>query len=155
MQIDEHAPAIAVSETFVAADPDLVWDTLSDLASWPAWMPGVERIQLQSPLAVGATFTWRASRANLQSRFTTVERPTGLAWTGRTTGIRAVHAWTLEPRDGGTAVHTEESWGGLLPCLLRRPMRKALTKALDDGVAALGREAERRARSLPAAPRVA
>ena len=92
-------------------------------------------------------FRWKAGRATITSTLRQVERPRVLAWTGKATGIDAVHVWRLEPRDGGTFVQTEESWQGLLVRLLSGPMRKSLQKAVDGGLEHLKAEAERRARS--------
>ena len=68
-------------------------------------------------------------------------------WTGRTLGVAAVHVWQIDGQGDGTRVVTEESWAGFLARLLRGPMRKALRKALDEGLPALREEAERRGRS--------
>ena len=62
-------------------------------------------------------------------------------------GIDAVHVWTIEPRGPTTTrVHTEESWTGLLPRVLRKMMHNSLKKSLDEGLPAIKAEAERRAR---------
>src|SRR2546429_8272312 len=39
-------------------------------------------------------------------------RPRRIVWGGPAQGIVAVHVWTLEPREDGVLVHTEESWEG-------------------------------------------
>jgi hypothetical protein len=63
-------------------------------------------------------------------------------------GIKAIHVWSFAPRaEGGTHVETTESWTGLPPRLLPGPMGKTLKKALDDFVAAVKAESERRARA--------
>jgi hypothetical protein len=62
-----------------------------------------------------------------------------------TLGIRAIHFWWLEPRDGGTFVRTEESYEGLVARLLRRSLQRALDGALENGLRSLKREVERRA----------
>ena len=62
-------------------------------------------------------------------------------------GMDAVHAWSIEPLGPTTTrVHTEESWNGLLPRVLRKMMHKSLAKSLDEGLPAIKAEAERRAR---------
>jgi hypothetical protein len=62
-----------------------------------------------------------------------------------TLGIRAIHFWWLEPRDGGTFVRTEESYEGLVARLLRRSLQRALDGARENGLRSLKREVERRA----------
>lgn len=70
-----------------------------------------------------------------------------VAWRGRTLGITALHIWRIENQRDGTRVFTEESWTGPLARVLRSSMTKTVRKALDDGLPALKREAEDRARA--------
>ncbi len=149
MEVDHSAPVCESGEIMVGAPPESVWDTLTDLASWPRWMPGVGTMRVDEPLRVGTTFEWRAGPATIRSEIVESDRPHGVAWKGRTLGITAVHVWRMERQGGDTRVFTEESWGGALPRLLRAPMAKTVRKALDDGLPALKAEAERRARSAP------
>jgi len=39
------------------ADPERLWRRWADMASWPQWNAGIERIEVDGPLAVGTTFT--------------------------------------------------------------------------------------------------
>jgi hypothetical protein len=68
-----------------------------------------------------------------------------IAWSGKTLGIKAIHFWHLEPRNGSTFVRTEESYEGLVTRLFRGPIQKTLDKALADGLQYLKTEVERRA----------
>lgn len=144
MEIDPDAPAIASSEIEVAAPPEVVWDTLADFERWPRWNSEVKSLSIVGPVAEGTRFKWKTGPLSITSDLREVRRPSLIAWTGHAFGIDAVHVWRFEPRDAGTLVHTEESWSGWLPRALRRPMRKALQKGLDDGMPALKVEAERR-----------
>ena len=145
MDVDRDAPAVARSEAEIEADPETVWDVLTDFEDWPGWNPGVKSVRLEGAPKEGTVFRWKAGRATITSTLRQLERPRLLAWTGKTTGIGAVHVWSLEPRDGGTLARTQESWDGLLVRLLRGSMQKNLQKAMDDGVRYLKAEAERRA----------
>jgi uncharacterized protein YndB with AHSA1/START domain len=147
VEIDRDAPAVARAETKIAADPETVWEILTGFESWPSWNPDVSSVALDGDVAEGTVFRWKTGRATITSTLRQVERSHVVAWTGKTTGIDAVHVWRLEPRDGGTLVQTEESWQGLLVRLLSGPMRKSLQKAVDGGLEHLKAEAERRARS--------
>jgi uncharacterized protein YndB with AHSA1/START domain len=40
-----------------AASPADVWRHWSDMAAWPAWNAGIERIEIDGPFEVGTTFT--------------------------------------------------------------------------------------------------
>jgi uncharacterized protein YndB with AHSA1/START domain len=146
VEVDRDAPAIARAEAEIAADPETVWEILTGFEAWPSWNPDVASVALDGDVAEGTVFRWKTGRATITSTLRQVERPRAVAWTGRTTGIDAVHVWRLEPRDGGTLVRTEESWQGLLVRLLTGPMRKSLQKAVDGGLQHLKAEAERRAR---------
>jgi hypothetical protein len=58
--------------------------------------------------------------------------------------IKAKHLYRLEPRNGATLVHTEESYEGGVTRLLRGSLQKTLDKALPDGLRYLKAETERR-----------
>jgi len=145
MDVDRAAPVIARADLDVAAPADVVWDTLTDLATWPQWNTGVRSVSADGPFVVGTAFRWRAGPATVASDVLDAVPGESAAWSGRVTGIHAVHVWRFTPTaEGGTHVQSQESWTGLLPRLLRAPMRRTLQKALADGVVALKAEAERR-----------
>ncbi|MCB9915030.1 MAG: SRPBCC family protein [Planctomycetes bacterium] len=148
-ELERHAraPVRASARAHVAAPPDVVWSTLADVASWPTWNGAVARAALDGALAVGATFRWKAGGLSIRSRLLEVARPGALSWCGRSLGLRAVHRTRFEPDAGGTLVTVEESFDGLLPRLLRGPSRRALERAVQDGLASLKAESERRVRT--------
>jgi hypothetical protein len=74
-----------------------------------------------------------------------VDPPREIGWTGKTIGIKAVHVFRLEPKEGGTLVRSEESWEGLIANLLKGYSRKTLDKAIKNVLSHLKTEAERRA----------
>ena len=90
--------------------------------------------RLAGPLALGTTFRWRAGRWTINSTLQRVEPPLLLGWIGKMPGISAVHIYRLEAAEVGTRVHTEESWAGWLPRLLRGPMHASLQGALERGL---------------------
>jgi len=145
MKANERAPVIASGENEVAADPEVVWDVMTAIDSWPDWNPDVKSASLEGELAPGSKFSWKAGPGTITSKIQQVERLRTLAWTGRSLGINAVHVWRLEPRDGKTVVRTEESWEGPLVRIFRGPMQKMLQRAIDAGLRHLKAEAERRA----------
>jgi uncharacterized protein YndB with AHSA1/START domain len=151
MQINTNAPAVASSEIWVAAPPELVWDVVADFRRWPEWNSDVKSMSVDGPVAPGTTFRWKAGPGTLTSTVQKIDRPTAIGWTGTTMGIRAVHVWRFEPREHGTVVHTVESWDGLLARLLRGRMQRTLQRSLDDALARLKVEAERRAAQRRAA----
>jgi uncharacterized protein YndB with AHSA1/START domain len=140
-----EAPVRSKRAIDIAAPPDIVWDVLTQLDRWPQWNPDVKSMAFDGPLAPGSEFRWKAGPGTIVSTLEQVEPPHFVRWRGRTMSIRAIHEWRLEPKDGGTAVETEESFYGLLARLLGRPIQKTLDKSLSDGLEHLKREAERRA----------
>ena len=146
MEIHRSAPATASSEIEVAAPPEVAWEALTDFERWPQWNPDVKSMSIDGPVSPGTTFKWKSGPLSITSTLREVERPRTVGWTGKALGIKAVHVWRFESRDGGTLVHTEESWEGPLPRLLARRMQKTLQDGIDGSMAHLKAEAERRSR---------
>jgi uncharacterized protein YndB with AHSA1/START domain len=147
VEINAAAPAVARGEIEVAAAPEIVWHVLTDIANWPSWIPDVESATLDGPLAPGTQFRWKAGPWRITSTLQSVEPPQRIEWTGTTFGIKAIHVYELEQRDGTTTVRSAESWDGLLVRLLRGSMTKSVQKAIDSGLRHLEIEAERQAKA--------
>ncbi|MDQ2984212.1 MAG: SRPBCC family protein [Actinomycetota bacterium] len=145
VEINEKAPVKCAGEIEIAAPPEIVWDVLTAINDWPSWNPHVKSASLQGGLEPGSEFRWKAGPSKIVSTLQQVEPPRLLAWTGKTMGIKAVHVWRLEPRNGSTLVRAEESFDGLLARVLRAPLQKMLDKSLQEGLQHLKAEAERRA----------
>jgi hypothetical protein len=143
--INDRAPVVGASEIEIAADPALVWEVLTSFEQWPSWSRDVRSMSMHGAVAAGSTFRWKAGPGTITSTIARVEPPRLIAWTGRTFGIRAIHVYRLEPRDGTTFVRTKESYEGLVARILRRPLKTTLDRALADGLRDLKAESERRA----------
>ena len=144
MEVNKSAPAIATGEIEIRATPEVVWDVLADIDSWPSWNPDVKEANLMGGLRESSVFRWKAGPGTITSTLEKVDRPREIGWRGKTMGINAVHVYKLEPHAEGTKVHTEESFDGVIVGLLKRSMRKTLQKGIDGGLASLKKEAERR-----------
>ena len=151
MDINQNAPVIAHEQVQVAADIQTVWDVLTDIEHWPAWNKAVRSMSLHGPVRPGTTFDWKAGPGTIKSRIAEVDAPNRIVWTGVTLGTRAVDAFRFEASDGGTLVHEDESWEGLLARLFRSRMERTLRDSLRDGLRALKAEAERRESAARAA----
>ncbi len=145
MEINQTAPVTATDGTHIDAPVEMTWHILADIENWPQWNPAVSRVDLATPIVQDSEFRWKADGTTINSRMEEILPPHRLVWSGRTLGIRAVHVWKFETRDGGTYVTTEESFEGLVARLLARPLRKMLSKSLRQGLSALKAEAERQA----------
>jgi uncharacterized protein YndB with AHSA1/START domain len=141
--IDRDSPVVSTAELEIDAPIERVWAVLTEIEQWPAWNPDVKSVSLDGPFAEGTTFRWKAGPGTITSLVEHIERPHVVAWSGRTLGIRAVHVWRLESRDGGTLARTEESYDGLVARVLRRSLQKTLDGALADGADYLKAEAEK------------
>jgi uncharacterized protein YndB with AHSA1/START domain len=144
--INEQAPVVGASEIEIGASPEAVWDVLTSFERWPSWNPDVKSMSVEGPVEPGTVFRWKAGPGTVESTIQRVEPPRLIAWTGKTLGIKAIHFWHLEPRNGGTFVRTEESYEGLVTRLFRGPLQKTLDRALADGLQHLKTEVERRVR---------
>lgn len=135
MEIDQHAPMIARSETQIAAPVEKVWALLTNIDGWPAWQPGISAAKLEGGLAQGSIFRWKANGLSIVSTIRELEPERHIGWTGDSLGMKAVHLWHLEPRDQGTHVSVEESLSGWFPRLLKpfmpRFLEKSMAKSLD------------------------
>ncbi len=148
IEINAHAPIILSAEIEIDAPPELVWEVLSAIESWPSWNPEVKEATLDGDLAAGTLFRWKAGPSSLTSTLATVDRPSRIAWTGQSLGLSAIHVYNLEPRDGHTLVRTAESVQGIPARLLRGTLKKRMGTATDLGLQALKTETEQRVADL-------
>jgi uncharacterized protein YndB with AHSA1/START domain len=144
LEVNKNAPVVGADEIEIVASPQSVWDALTDFEHWPSWNPDVKSMSVQGGLATGSVFRWKAGPAKITSTIQRLEPPKLIGWTGATFGIKAKHVYRLEPRNGATLVHTEESYEGGVTRLLRGSLQKTLDKALSDGLRYLKAETERR-----------
>ncbi len=142
MEINRNAPATAEGELQIAADPQTVYAVISAIDQWPSWNPDVRSVTLEGPLQPGTVFRWKSGPSSLTSTMQVVDPPRELTWTGTTMGIKAVHVFRFEARDGGTLARSEESWEGLLASLLKGYSRRTLDKEIRSVLSRLKAEAE-------------
>jgi uncharacterized protein YndB with AHSA1/START domain len=142
--INRAAPVLGASETEIAADPVVVWDVLSGIRRWPEWNPDVKSVSMSGPVSAGSEFRWKAGPGTITSTLEHVEPPCRIAWSGKAFGLRALHVYALESRNGRTLVRTEESYDGLMALVFRSRLKKTLECALESGLRHLKAEAERR-----------
>lgn len=145
MDINRAAPATAAGETQIDADPQTVFSVIADIDEWPSWNADVKSAKLDGPVRPGTVFRWRSGPSRLVSTLRVVEPPNEIAWTGKTMGIKAIHVFRFEPKDGGTLARSEESWEGLIASLLQGFSRKTVDTAIHSVLSQLKTEAERRA----------
>jgi uncharacterized protein YndB with AHSA1/START domain len=113
---------VGASEIEIGATPEAVWEVLTSFERWPSWNADVKSMSVEGPVASGTVFRWKAGPGTIPSTIRRVEPPRLIAWSGKTLGIKAIHFWHLEPRNGSTFVRTEESYEGLVTRLFRGPI---------------------------------
>jgi uncharacterized protein YndB with AHSA1/START domain len=132
--IADDAPVVSSVELEIDAPIDTVWRVLTAIGDWPTWNPDVTSVSIEGAAVEGASFQWKAGPGTIRSSILRVDQPRLITWSGKTLGIRAIHTWRLEQRNGATLVRTEESYEGLVARVLRRSLQKTLDRALADGV---------------------
>ncbi|AXV37819.1 MAG: polyketide cyclase [Methanobacterium sp. BRmetb2] len=142
IKINEDAPVIARSKIEINAEPERVWNLLSDINNWSKWNPDIETTSLKGNLEKGTGFRWKTSSGTITSTLQLVDPPEILAWTGKIMSIKAIHIYQLESENSETLVKTEESWEGLLARILRGTLQKQLQKSIDAGLQYLKTAAE-------------
>lgn len=147
LDIDGDAPVVARAEADVQAPPERIFGLIADVASWPRWNPDVRAASIDGPFVHGSRFRWKAGPGSITSTVEHVEFPRRIVWTGRTTGIRAIHVYELVPHDARTTVISRESWDGLLVRILRKTLERTLRRSLEAGLRHLAEEALRSGRS--------
>ena len=108
----------------VPASPEVVWEALIDLPRWPVrdrYIRWVRPIGEPPPgdgrwWALGRRYREQVRRGPFVPVFnlTVVEVDKGrrVAWTARYLWVDAVHAWEVEPTEGGARLTSEESFIG-------------------------------------------
>jgi len=145
----EHSLEAAVSA-------DAVWELYADPTSWPSWDSGVERVELDGPLATGVTgrFTPRGAEA---LPFTVIQAEANRGFTDEFAFpgavLRGTH--TITPLGGGRTriTHRMELTGPDAEQLAPELM-PGITDDIPLTVAALALAAAAAQRSAPAAPPV-
>jgi uncharacterized protein YndB with AHSA1/START domain len=113
----ERAVVHVRNELEMPAPAESVWAWLVRAKLWPTWYPNSQNVMIEggaSDLKPGSRFRWKTFGVTLNSRveeFLPAER---LAWSARSPGVAAYHAWVIESRPSGCYVLTEESQNGLM-----------------------------------------
>ena len=143
MDINTAAPVVTRDEILIDAPIETIWSVQTDVAAWPSWQPDVDGATSDGPLKVGSVFRWQTAGLDITSTVEEVDPPRRIAWGGPAQGIVAVHVWSLEPRDDGVLVRTEESWEGEPVDAQVETLQSALDGSLRAWLGNLKRAAER------------
>ena len=98
--------------------PEAVWPWLVRAELWPTWYPDFENVVIQGggpDLKAGSRFHWKAFGVTLDSRVEEFVQHERIAWSARSRGIDAYHAWLIERLPSGECrVLTAETQNGTL-----------------------------------------
>lgn len=145
VSINTAAPVVTRDEILINAPIQTIWDIQTDVTGWPAWQPDVDGAEADGPLEVGSVFRWQTAGLDITSTVREIDAPRRIAWGGPAQGIVAVHVWTLDAREDGVLVHTEESWEGEPVLAQVEMLQAALDGSLREWLQNLKRAAEDRA----------
>lgn len=110
-------------ERDIALPPELLWQVLSDLDSWPAWLPTVDELRAVEPgrpAEVGASYVVEQPGLPQATWTITDWRPgLGFTWESRAAGVRSTGRHDLSATAGGTTVRLSMEWTGPLAGLIR------------------------------------
>jgi hypothetical protein len=132
----------ARKQVFIEASPEIVWNVHTDIDAWVQWQRSISSARALAPLAVGSSFEWKSGGLTIVSTIQTLELNRSISWTGVAIGTQANHTWTLQAKNGGTLVITEESMNGWLVSLLKLFTPLFLEKSLETWLHDLQKRAE-------------
>jgi hypothetical protein len=136
---------VFTAATTIQASPETIWALLTDAPGYPAWDPGVERIE--GRIAPGeriTAYTKLSPGRAFPATVTTFEPGRRMTWTGgMPLGLfKGERTYTLTPRaDGATDFTLREEFSGLLLPLFGRALPD-LTPTFERFAAGLKRRAE-------------
>lgn len=128
----------------IAADPQTIWDLLTDAGSIADWNPAVDRVEgtialgekvkVYVPLSPGRAFP---------AKVTQFDPPSQMTWTGgMPLGLfKGVRTWTLTPAGGNTNFTMHEVYKGPLARLIVRTIPD-MTDSFEQYAAGLKTKAE-------------
>lgn len=144
-----------VSQIDIDASPQRVWQVLTDLSAYPQWNPFI--VRAEGPIEAGSRLTLRmrpvgGRAATLKPKVLEATEASRLRWRG-TVGIPGLldadHVFRLVPLDGGgTRLHQDEEFHGLLVPLVTRSLHRQTLPAFGAMNEALKHRAEHAATNI-------
>jgi ribosome-associated toxin RatA of RatAB toxin-antitoxin module len=130
----------------IATPAEAVWRILSDVASWPDWLPtvdAVEALDTEAP-SLGSRFVVRQPKLRPVTRVVTeLDPPRRFVWIARSPGLALTAEHTIDPQ-GPTAskVLLRFSFAGLLGGIVGRVFRSITESYLAQEAASLKQRTE-------------
>ncbi|WP_256006736.1 SRPBCC family protein [Pedobacter deserti] len=129
-RINDNAPVKSRHQIQISTDLNMVWELLTGIDKWPSWNSDISEAFLHGPLTSGTAFTWKSGASRICSEIHHFAKNKSFGWKGSFFGVKAIHYWSLEEKDGMVTVTTEESMEGFLAKLLAGMLQRKLDKSL-------------------------
>ncbi|MCX8149025.1 SRPBCC family protein [Thermaurantimonas aggregans] len=141
--INNKAPVKCSKSITINASSERVWKILTDIDNWNTWQTEIHNPKLNGELLPETTFDWKTGGVKIHSTLHTVEPFKRFGWTGKATGMFAIHNWTLTEINGQTMVTVDESMDGFLAKLFKKSFNKNLEKGMHTWLELLKKECEK------------
>ena len=142
LEINRKAPVVYHGSVSINADLEKVWSALTNINDWSNWQFEIKNAKLEGDPLPGNTFSWHSGGTPIRSKIHTLIPKSKFGWSGGMPGLRAVHNWILENRNGQTVVIVEESMEGALAWLLRSKLKRTLNESLVTWLSLLKKQSE-------------
>ncbi|MGR3809109.1 SRPBCC family protein [Jiulongibacter sp. NS-SX5] len=143
MDTNKKAPVFQKEEILITGQAKVVWQTLTDINSWPEWNNSIQHTQTSGKINVGQNFHWKSKGNKINSTIHTFIENNQLGWHGKAFGATAIHNWFLEEHQGFTKVRVEESMEGLLVVLLKKKMNQIVKNDMKSWLQSLKEKVEK------------
>lgn len=143
LEINSKAPVVYRESVSINADRKKVWSILTGINDWSKWQTEIKTAQLHGDPTPGNSFTWHSGGTRIRSKIHTHLPLSSFGWSGGMPGLRAVHNWILENKDGHTVLYVEESMEGPLARLFRSKLNRTLEKSLTTWLSLLRKQSEK------------
>lgn len=121
------------STTTISQPVGRVWDRLVDWGSAAQWMPGVEDLRAEGPLAAGTTLIFTARGKERRGTIAAVEPGRSLTLRSVQGGVTADYAYECVEQDGGTRVSLVADCTMTGPVRLLGPLIRYAVRRADGG----------------------
>lgn len=143
ININAGDPVKLKMEVLIKADPQKVWQVLTDIRRWPVWQKDIKSTEFKEDLEEGASFVWKSGNNTYNAEIHTVENSKEVGWEGSTFGLTTIHNFWLQAENGHTLLKTEESMYGWMTRFFRKTLQKKLDESLKRWLFMLKEESER------------
>lgn len=131
-----------IVQAIAAASPKRVWEELSDIETWPDWLPTVEEVRREE--GTEAAYVLRQPRLP-EARWVITNWHPGRSFTWRSSapGVTTTGSHELRPVEGGTAIELTIGWSGPMAWLARLLYSRLTRGYLEAEATALARRSDR------------